>query len=85
MPLIKMYSNISFRWSVPSIRQSIEERIIEKTKKHTGKNITPIDITEQRILQEYRKLWMETVKKKDKVNMLYNHPSLLLKDYQYID
>lgn len=36
-------------------------------------------------MQEYRSLWLEAVKKKDKINMLYNHPNLHKSDYDYIE
>lgn len=50
-----------------------------------GKSISRLDITEDLIIQEYKHLWLDSIKKKDKVNMLYNHPSLLKSDYDYID
>ena len=67
------------------MRESIVERIVRKTKIDTGKNLSSLDISEKKVLDEYRNLWLDSVKRKDKVNMLYNHPNLLMSDYKLIE
>lgn len=36
------------------------------------------------IIEEYHNVWLDNIKTKDKMNMLYNHPSLLQEDYDEI-
>jgi hypothetical protein len=64
-------------WNNREIRQTIEDRIIRKAKYDSGKTLSRLDITEKKVLQEYRSIWLDSIKKKDKTNMLYNHPNLL--------
>jgi len=73
-----------YSWERDDVKKILKHRVIERTKISKGLDITEHDVNEEQISNEYHTIWLEAIRRKDKYNMLYNHPMLLQEDYEYI-
>lgn len=63
------------------MREAVIDRIVQRVKQTENRDILEYEITDEMVIKEYSNVWLENIKMKDKMNMLYNHPGLLQEDY----
>ena len=83
--LNKPFKTHQSSWKEPKTKNHLENRIMKKTKATKGIDLLRYDITDEMLLEEYTNIWLQCIRNKDKINMLYNHPDLRKKDFEWLD
>ena len=78
-------NSLIFRWKNKRIRETLKNRVISRYQHEKGLKLRPVDIIESQITDEYHTLWLESIRRKDKINMIYNHPQLLKEDLKFLE